>query len=106
MSTPKKDVSLPEVVYKNLGSSRPSHKKNSRTPFGLWKMGRKGKAGKILCDPRQSEYELLDTLIHETLHEAQPEITEEGIERISRLLSRLLWREGFRKTLPEPPKDE
>lgn len=104
MSGPRKDDDLPEVLYQNLGSGRPSHKKNARTPFGLWKAGRAGKAGKIICDPRQSDYELLDTLIHESLHEAQPEITEEGIVRISRLISRILWREGYRKHLTEPNK--
>jgi hypothetical protein len=40
---------------------------------------------------------MIDTLVHEILHEAQPEITEEGIERISNLISKTLWREGYRK---------
>lgn len=88
---------LPEVIYKNLGSSRPSHEKGARTPFGLWRKGRAGSSGKITVDPRQSPYEMLDTLVHESLHEAQPEITEEGIVRISRLISKVLWREGYRK---------
>ena len=87
---------LPTVSYRNLGTGRPSHKKRSRTPFGIWKEGSAGEAGKIVIDPRQTPYEMLDTLIHESLHEAQPEITEEGICRISRLLSKILWREGCR----------
>lgn len=91
---------LPEVVYKRLGSSRPSHEKGARTPFGLWKAGRAGFPGKITVDPRQSPYELMDTLIHESLHEAQPEITEEGIVRVSRLISKILWKEGYRKQNP------
>lgn len=95
-----KSDGLPEVVYKNLGSSRPSHEKGARTPFGLWTKGRAGSPGKITVDPRQSAYEMLDTLVHESLHEAQPEITEEGIVRISRLISKILWREGYRKPNP------
>ncbi len=86
---------LPKVIYVNLGKGRPKVGKNgmSRTPFGTWDKGL------IKIDPRQAPDEMLDTLIHEILHEAQPEITEEGIERISNLISDTLWREGYRKTI-------
>lgn len=84
---------LPKVVYVKLGSSRPKLQKNgqSRTPFGEWS------EGMIKIDPRQEPFEMLDTIVHEILHEAQPEINEEGIERISNLISKVLWREGYRK---------
>jgi hypothetical protein len=86
-------VNLPKVVYAKLGSSRPKLQKNgkSKTPFGIWS------DGIIKVDPRQEPSEMLDTLVHEILHEAQPEITEEGIERISEMISAVLWREGYRK---------
>jgi hypothetical protein len=84
---------LPKVVYGKLGSSRPRNgNKPSRTPFGTWDKGL------IKIDPRQEPQEMLDTIVHEVLHEAQPEINEEGIERISNLISAVLWREGYRKT--------
>jgi hypothetical protein len=84
---------LPKVVYVKLGSSRPRYgNKPSRTPFGTWDKGL------IKIDPRQEPQEMLDTIVHEVLHEAQPEINEEGIERISNLISAVLWREGYRKT--------
>lgn len=91
MSNGNKD--LPKVVYVKLGSSRPRLQKNgkSKTPFGTWDKGL------IKIDPRQEPSEMLDTLVHELLHEAQPEITEEGIERISEMVSAVLWREGYRK---------
>ena len=88
-----KDDELPKVVYTKLGSSRPKLRKcgTSKTPFGTWDKGC------IKIDPRQEPSEMIDTLVHEILHEAQPEITEEGIERISNLISKTLWREGYRK---------
>lgn len=96
----RKQPRLPKIVYEKLGSSRPSHKKGARTPFGIWKEGKGGLPGKIVVDPRQSDYEMMDTLVHEVLHEAQPEITEDGIVRVSRLISRVLWKEGYRKHNP------
>jgi hypothetical protein len=88
-----KDEELPKVVYTKLGSSRPKIRKcgTSKTPFGTWDKGC------IKIDPRQEPSEMMDTLVHEILHEAQPEITEEGIERIANLISDILWREGYRK---------
>lgn len=89
----RNDSNLPKIVYTKLGKEIPTHKKDCKTPFGIW-CGN----GKIKIDPRQDAYEMLDTIIHESMHEAQPEINEEGIERISNLISAILWREGYRKT--------
>ena len=102
-SKTKKDKALPIITYKNLGSCRPAHKKGARTPFGIWNKGKPGEPGRIVIDPRQTRYELMDTIIHECLHEAQPEITEDGIVRISKLISRVLWKEGYRQS--DPKKD-
>ena len=88
----KSEGLLPKIVYIKLGRNKPTHKNGCKTPFGVWI------DGLIKVDPRQDAYEMLDTIIHEVLHEAQPEISEEGIERISNLLSATLWREGYRKT--------
>jgi hypothetical protein len=93
----KRDKALPIITYKNLGKGRPSHKKRARTPFGIWTQGNTNTPGRIVIDPRQTEYEMMDTIIHECLHETQPEITEDGIVRISKLISRVLWKEGYRQ---------
>ena len=100
-----KNNDLPTLVYRRLGVGRPSHKKGARTPFGIWTQGKDGLAGRIEIDPRQSPYEMLDTICHEVMHEAQPEITEDGIERISRLLSRVLWQEGYRRVENDQSED-
>jgi hypothetical protein len=51
----------------------------------------------IEIDPRQSEKERIDTLIHELLHLAKPEYEEEEIIRISRIVSAHVWKCGYRR---------
>lgn len=90
----EKENKLPVVVYQKLGKAIPSHKQDCRTPFGKWV---EGDPCRILIDPRQDRREMLDTIIHEVLHEALKETTEEGVVRISALVSEILWREGYRQ---------
>ena len=89
-----KPSELPKVIYTNLGRSRPKLEKNglSKTSFGTWDKG------VLKIDPRQEPKEMLDTIVHEILHEGLPELNEEGVERVSNLISEVLWREGYRKT--------
>jgi len=49
----------------------------------------------------QSEQEMLDTIIHEALHAARPELDEDAVASTSNDLSRLLWKLGYRLTDPK-----
>jgi hypothetical protein len=51
----------------------------------------------VEIDPRQSEYERLDTLVHELFHISFPHATEEEVIVISRWFSRILWRQHYRR---------
>jgi hypothetical protein len=51
----------------------------------------------IEIDPRQSERERLDTVIHEVLHLCCPEWTEEQVVRVSKVLSAVLWKCRYRR---------
>jgi hypothetical protein len=68
------------------------------------KLGREKAAGQcypdknlIEIDPRQSPKEYLDTITHESLHLSFPLLTEKEINRVSRLISGILWKSGFRR---------
>lgn len=51
----------------------------------------------VEIDPRQCESERLDTLIHELLHLMEPEWSEEKVEEVANWMSRILWRQGYRR---------
>ena len=48
-------------------------------------------------DTRLDSKQYLYVLLHELLHKALPECTEDGIIRISELLSKGVWQQGFRR---------
>lgn len=48
--------------------------------------------------PGQTGKELMDTVIHEGLHAAFPDLDEEVVRDRATELTRLLWRLGFRDT--------
>ena len=48
-------------------------------------------------DPRQPPKEYLDTLIHETLHLAQPELDEKTVSDVATFITRVLWRQNYRR---------
>ena len=52
---------------------------------------------KIEIDPRLKAREYLYVLIHELTHMALPEANEEGVTRISELVSKGVWQQGFRR---------
>lgn len=52
----------------------------------------------VEIDPRQSEYERLDTLVHELFHISFPNASEEEVISMSRWFSRILWRQHYRRT--------
>lgn len=51
----------------------------------------------IEIDPRQSPKEYLDTLIHEALHIARPELSEDCVTKTATELTRVLWQQNYRK---------
>lgn len=74
------------------------------------KLGRENAFGQVWMDtrlieidPRQSEKDRIDTVIHELLHLAKPHWSEEHIVRIATFLARALWKEGYRRIHQRPP---
>lgn len=70
------------------------------------KLGREGAFGQcyhgenlIEIDPRQTERERLDTLIHEVLHLAKPDLAEDEVIRVANILSKQVWKCGYRRVL-------
>ncbi len=51
----------------------------------------------IEIDPRQKPYDWGDTLTHEAMHVAYPDMSEDEIARGSRIVWRTLWRAGVRR---------
>jgi len=51
----------------------------------------------IEIDPRQSNKEYMDTLIHESLHIMFPDWTENKVMKTSNKLANILWDENYRK---------
>jgi hypothetical protein len=52
--------------------------------------------GSIIIDPRQCEKEMLATAIHEGLHVAFPELSEDEVIRAERIIAQVPWQLGFR----------
>jgi len=40
---------------------------------------------------------MLDTLVHEVLHAARPELDEEAVDTTASAIARALWRAGYRR---------
>jgi hypothetical protein len=53
--------------------------------------------GTIYIDPRLSGRKRLEIYIHEILHVLNPEDSEEKIVRKSVALTKILWKEGYRR---------
>lgn len=51
----------------------------------------------IRIDPRQGGREMMNTLIHETLHACEPDMDEQDVRGIARSLTTVLRRMGYRK---------
>lgn len=54
-------------------------------------------SGKIEVDPRQSDQEEMDTVIHEIIHCEFPDLSEESVIRGAESITAVLWKLGFRK---------
>jgi hypothetical protein len=53
----------------------------------------------IEIDPRLSPQRELETLTHESLHLAFPEMSEKEVDRAGKVVSSVLWQENYRRVL-------
>lgn len=92
-------MAKPRIIYKRLGRKPPSHKRGG-THFGEWQgnLNFRPAGGTIILDPRQPEEELLDTAVHELLHDAAPYLEEYAVEVYGNHISDALWKMGWRLT--------
>ena len=47
--------------------------------------------------PGQEPRERLDTLLHEGIHMCRPELGEDNVARMAKVLTTLLWKDGWRR---------
>ena len=114
----------PKIVFDELGDKRPNGK--NKTSFGevdthtivadgskyFEKSGQISEcfhqigfravesncySGEIYIDPRQSESELLDTLVHELLHLNFKYMSEKNVHNSASNIASTLWRMGYRR---------
>lgn len=72
-----------KIIYRKLGKEQ---------AYGL-----SSSDGVIEIDSRLRSKKLLEVLIHEIFHLLQPQDTEDEIIKKSVTLTKLLWKEGYRK---------
>jgi hypothetical protein len=53
----------------------------------------------VEIDPRLSPRRELETLTHESLHLAFPEMSEKEVDRAGKVVSKVLWQENYRRVL-------
>jgi len=102
MSNPRPKLDPPAVLYKEphftfriLGKSRPTHASGSKTPFGYCWKG----TGDIHIDPRQPEHEMIDTVVHELMHDCLPFLDENTVETSATKMAEAMWRLGYRRII-------
>lgn len=66
-----------------------------RQILGLAESGQK--QNEVTIDPRQGDKEMLYTCIHEGLHIAFPELSEDEIIRAERIIGQVPWKMGYRR---------
>ncbi len=81
---PKKKEQKLDIKERNLGQ----HK-----ALGLYWP----ESDRIEIDPRLNAREYLYVLIHELTHKTMPEMTEEAVVRVSEVISKGVWQQGFRR---------
>jgi len=81
----------PKIIFDELGDRRPNGK--NKTSFGELDTH----TGEIYIDPRQSESELLDTLIHELMHLNFKYMSEDRVHNSASNIASTLWRMGYRR---------
>ena len=53
---------------------------------------------KIEIDPNQLSKHYLYVLVHELLHMTFPELTEDGVIRAAKIITKGVWQQGYRRT--------
>ena len=51
----------------------------------------------IEIDPRQNPKERMDSVVHETLHCVDPDLSEETVIEMAAILTKTLWKDGYRR---------
>jgi hypothetical protein len=74
-----------KIVERKLGQER------------AW--GTSDEKGLIELDPRLPEADRLTILVHEALHVAGPELTEEQVCRLGKAVGPIIWGQGYRRVL-------
>jgi len=87
----KKKNKSPKIVFDELGDKRPNGK--NKTSFGEIETN----SGEIYIDPRQSESELLDTMVHELLHLNFKYMSEKKVHSSASNIANTLWKMGYRR---------
>lgn len=55
----------------------------------------------IDVDPRQGSKNMMDSLLHETIHKLMPNLCEADVVSAAGTLKNVLWVMGYRRTYPE-----
>jgi hypothetical protein len=80
-----------KVVFEELGDNPPTTRNS--TNFGELDI----KTGVVSVDPRQPEDEMIDTMVHEFLHVACPNMPEDKVAAAATLIADNLWLQGYRR---------
>ena len=51
----------------------------------------------VSISPGQKPRRRLDSLIHEGIHMCRPELCEDNVARASKVLTKILWKDGWRR---------
>lgn len=77
----------PKVIVKKLGR----HKVDGFPVLGLTD------TKTIEIDPRQKPKSYLDTIVHESIHVADPEMSETKVKAMAKVIRDILWDHNYRK---------
>jgi len=83
---PRKKAKKVKVIWRPLGKER------------AWGQATTDPAHPVIeIDPRLSPRRELETLTHESLHLAFPEMSEKEVDRAGKVISTVLWQENYRR---------
>lgn len=77
-----REFKIPKIIYRKLGKYR---------ALGIFFKN------EIHIDNRLKGKQMLEILIHESLHWTNPELSEDEVRMSSRKLTDILWKENYRK---------
>ena len=83
---PRKKAKKVKVIWRPLGKER------------AWGQATTDPLHPVIeIDPRLSPRRELETLTHESLHLAFPEMSEKEVDRAGKVISTVLWQENYRR---------